>query len=135
MAPETLYLLVADVILLVHACIVFFVVLALPLIIVGGLRGWNWVRNPWFRWTHLLGISVVVLQAWLGKLCLLTAWEMHFRRLAADTTYQGSFIAHWIGTLLYYDAPLWVLGVLYTLFGAAVLFAWYWIRPQWFGNR
>ena len=129
MSPETRYLLTADAILLLHACIVLFVVLALPLIIAGGLRGWRWVRNPWFRWTHLLAIAVVILQAWFGKLCPLTIWEMHYRSLAGDLTYEGSFVAYWVSTLLYYDAPLWVLGMLYTLFGLVIAGCWLLIRP------
>ncbi len=130
MAPETRYLLTADAILLLHACIVVFVIASLPLIIIGGIRGWHWVRNAGFRWLHLLAIGVVVLQAWLGRLCPLTTLEMHYRRLAGDPTYEGSFIAHWISALLYYDAPLWLFGLLYSAFAVLVIFAWHRIRPR-----
>ena len=36
--------------------------LGLLLVAVGGLRGWAWVRNPWFRLTHLAAIVAVSLR-------------------------------------------------------------------------
>ena len=124
------YRLAADLILAVHTGIVLFIVVGLILILAGGFRGWLWVRNPVFRLAHLAAISVVVLQAWLGQICPLTTWEMALRSRAGDATYTGSFIAHWLQAFLYYDAPLWVFALTYTLFGALVVIAWFWVRPR-----
>jgi len=66
MKPDFFYLLLADVFLLVHVLFVAFVVFGLVLIIVGKFLSWSWVRNPWFRWGHLLGIGIVVVQSWFG---------------------------------------------------------------------
>ena len=123
------YAILADSVLLIHTLFVGFVVLGLILIVVGGMRGWQWVRNPWFRLGHLLAIVVVVLQAWLGIWCPLTLLEMSLREKAGAAVYGGSFIAHWLDTLLYYQAPAWVFALGYTLFGALVAAAWYWVRP------
>ena len=123
------YLLAADALLLVHTLFVVFVVGGLPLIIVGGLLRYNWVRNPWFRVAHLLAIAFVTLQAWAGRICPLTTWEMMLRRRAGETTYSESFVSYWLGRLLYYDAPPWVFLALYTGFGILVLASWYWVRP------
>ena len=125
-----LYRLAADLILVLHTAIVVFIVGGLVLILAGGLRGWPWVRNPVFRLLHLVAIAIVVLQAWLGQICPLTTWEMALRARAGDATYAGSFIAHWLQALLYYEAPLWVFAVCYTIFGALVVLAWYWVRPR-----
>jgi hypothetical protein len=100
------------------------------LILLGKTRNWRWVRNPWFRLAHLAAIGVVVLQSWLGAICPLTIWEMALRERAGDTVYAGSFIAHWLGTLLYYRLPDWVFVFCYTAFGALVLLSWYWVRPR-----
>ncbi len=124
------YRLAADLILVLHTGIVLFIVTGLVLILVGGLRGWSWVRNPIFRLAHLAAISVVVLQAWLGQICPLTTWEMALRERAGDATYAGSFIAHWLQAFLYYEAPLWVFALCYTVFGALVVLAWFWVRPR-----
>jgi len=120
----------ADALLVVHFLIAAFIVGGLPLVWLGAARRWRWVRNPWFRIVHLIAIGVVVAQAWAGELCPLTEWEQALRLRADDAAYTGSFIAHWLAELLYYEAPMWVFALCYTLFGALVLAAWYLVRPR-----
>lgn len=133
MDSKTLYLLAADLTLLLHTLFVAFVIVGLLLILLGRVFGWLWIRNPWFRWTHLGAIAVVVLQSWLGMICPLTTLEMALRARAGDTVYSGTFIAHWLQSILYYDAPPWVFAVCYTAFGLLVVATWVWIRPRTFG--
>jgi hypothetical protein len=128
------YLVAADLVLLVHALFVAFVVVGLVLILAGKPLGWSWVRNPWFRAAHLAAIAVVVLQAWLGIVCPLTTWEMALRAKGGDAVYAGAFVAHWLDALLYYQAPPWVFAVAYTLFGALVVLSWFRVRPRPFGR-
>lgn len=132
MESSTLYRLAADSVLVVHAMFVAFVVLGLTCILAGKLLSWSWVRNPWFRLAHLAAITIVVLQSWFGALCPLTLWEMELREKAGDASYPGSFVAHWLETLLYYQAPEWVFTVCYTVFGALVTASWFWVRPRGF---
>ena len=129
MENQTLYLLAADVMLALHVLFVAFVVVSLVLILAGKLLGWSWVRNRRFRIAHLVAIGIVVLQAWFGMICPLTTVEMALRARAGDATYAGSFIAHWLDSLLYYQAPAWVFAVCYTAFGALVVASWFWVRP------
>ena len=134
MNVQTLYLLAADLTLLLHALFVAFVVVGLILVLTGKVLAWNWVKNPWFRWTHLAAITVVVLQAWFGVICPLTTLEMALRSRAGDSVYPGSFIAHWMEAILYYDAPAWVFAVCYTAFGVLVVASWFWVRPRRFDS-
>jgi energy-converting hydrogenase Eha subunit A len=60
------YQLLADIVLLAHFAIVLFVVLGLPVIIIGNSQRWTWVNNAWWRVPHLAAIVTVVLRAWLG---------------------------------------------------------------------
>jgi hypothetical protein len=120
----------ADLVLLAHLAYVAFVLLGQVLILAGGLRRWQWVKNPWFRWAHLAAIGVVVAQAWLGIICPLTDLEMALREKAGDPTYEGTFIAHWLHQILFFDAPPWAFTLGYTLFGLAVAASWRWIRPR-----
>lgn len=122
--------LLADAVLLTHALFVAFVVLGLALILAGKWRSWRWVCNPWFRWAHLVAIGVVVVQSWLGLICPLTTLEMALRQRAGDASYAGSFVAHWLESILYYRAPWWVFVVAYTAFGLAVVATWIWVRPR-----
>jgi hypothetical protein len=120
----------ADVVLVTHVAFVGFVVLGLLVILLGGVRGWRWIRHPWFRALHLAAISLVVAQAWLGMLCPLTTLEMHLRARAGEPTYEETFIARWLHELLYYEAPPWVFVVIYTLFGLAVVASWVKFPPR-----
>jgi hypothetical protein len=130
MDAKLFYLIAADAILLAHVLFVVFVVFGLLLIFAGKLFTWHWVYNFMFRSLHLLAIGIVVLQSWLGVNCPLTIWEMSLRAKGGDAVYAGSFIGHWLQTLLYYRAPEWVFILLYTLFGALVIASWYWVRPK-----
>ena len=59
MSGSVFYRIAADLVLAVHTSFVIFVILGLVLILVGGVRSWRWVKNPWFRMGHLLAIGVV----------------------------------------------------------------------------
>jgi hypothetical protein len=124
------YLLAADAVLLLHVLFVVFVVTGLVLILAGKLLSWAWVRNWWFRVIHLAAIGVVVLQSWLGVICPLTKLEMYLRGKAGDAMYAGSFVAHWLESILYYRAPAWVFAACYTAFAAIVVLSWVWVRPH-----
>lgn len=128
----SLYALAADLLLLGHFLLALFVVLGLVLVFIGKFRSWSWVRNPWFRTAHLLAVTVVIAQSWLGVICPLTRWEMALRVKAGEAAYEGAFIAHWLHRLLYYQAPPWVFVVAYTAFGALVLYSWLLVRPRGF---
>ena len=106
-----------------------YVVLGLVFIFAGKALQWSWVRNWWFRVSHLAAIGIVVLQSWLGIICPLTTLEMELRRQAGDASYTGAFIAHWLEAILYYQAPAWVFAMCYTVFGAVVVLSWFWVRP------
>jgi len=116
----------ADIVLLLHFGIVIFVVLGLPIILIGNRVGWRWVNNLWWRLAHLATIGVVVLQAWLGRYCSLTKLESSLREQAGQVGYEQSFIEHWVQRLLYFEAPMWGFAVVYT--GFALLVAWAWWR-------
>lgn len=121
---------VADLVLLIHFAIVLFVVGGLLLIVFGNLLRWPWVNHWWFRAMHLLAISVVVLESWLGIECPLTTLENWLRLQAGQGVYQGSFIQHWVHGVMFYQAPGWVFALAYTLFGLAVVAAWWRWPPQ-----
>ncbi len=127
---EHLYQTLADLVLLLHTLFVVFVIAALLLTIVGGYRRWQWTRNWWFRVVHLASIAVVVAQSWTGLICSLTTLEMWLRGQAGGGQYDGSFIQYWLQRLIYYDAPTWVFGVVYTAFGLLVIITWIRFPPQ-----
>jgi len=123
--------LAADALLILHFAFVVFVVGGLAAVWIGGGLGWAWVRNRWFRIGHLCAIGLVVAQSWSGILCPLTVWEMQLREKAGETTYEGSFIAHWLDRVLYFEAPWEVFLTAYTAFGVLVLGSLFLVPPKW----
>jgi hypothetical protein len=116
----------ADVVLLVHALFVVFVVGGLALIWIGALCGWRIVRNFPFRVLHLAAILLVCAEALIGVACPLTAWEDQLR----GGPEQSDFVARWLHRILYYDFPGWVFLTLYLLFALAVAGSFVLIRPS-----
>ena len=120
----------ANAVLVLHVGYVLFVVGGLILILAGGLRGWQWVRNPWFRAAHIAAIGYVMFEASFGIVCPLTTLELWLRDLAGQTSYTGDFIAYWLRRLLFLEAPAWVFTASYSAFGALVLLSWFCVRPR-----
>lgn len=128
MSDEVLMAL-ADAVLAAHALFVLFVVGGLLLIPIGSRKGWAFVSHLWFRVLHLSAILVVIAESWLGMDCPLTTLENALRLEAGAVGYEASFIEYWVGGLLFVDAPLWVFTVVYTLFGALVMWTWWKFPP------
>lgn len=74
----------ANVTLFVHLLYIGFVVFSLGFVLLGWMIEWDWVRNPWFRWIHLLSIAIVVFESLLSIRCPLTTLELYFREMAGQ---------------------------------------------------
>jgi len=125
-------LLGADAILFTHLCYVGYVVIGLLLILLGWWRDWSWVRNPWFRATHLIAIFIVTISAWFQIDCPLTILENSLREKAGDTGYAGSFMSHWMSEILFYQASPMAFTIGYSVFGLLVIGSWFAVRPRGF---
>lgn len=115
------YGLIADAIVAVHVAYVSYVVVGQLLIWLGLAMRWQWVRNPWFRWTHLIAIVIVGTEAILDIECPLTRWERHFRTLAGQTVSEESFLGRLLHDLIFVDWPLAVLSSLHVAFALVVV--------------
>jgi len=85
------YRLLADLVLVVHAAFVVFVML-------GGVAVLRWPR---LAWVHL---PVVIWGAGIefaGGICPLTPLENHWRRLAGEQGYTGGFVEQYVLAALY----------------------------------
>lgn len=107
----------ADVLLVVHFAIATFIVAGLVLAWLGAALGWEWIRNPWFRYAHLAAIVFVAAEALLGVACPLTVWEDFLR----GNLHDESFVGRWVRRLLYYEAPPWVFTAAYVVWASATL--------------
>jgi len=130
MVAAWLYRLLADAVLLLHFGVVVFVIGGLALIVAGNLMRWPWVNRLWFRLAHVAAIAIVVVQAWRGYLCPLTTLESWLRMRAGSSPYASGFIEHWVQRILFYEAPVWVFTLAYTVFGLLVVAAWWCFPPR-----
>lgn len=116
--------------LVLHTCVAVFVVAGLLLTVLGNALHWRWVNDVWFRIAHAAAIVIIVVEAWLGFACPLTLVERSLRERAGVATYGGGFIEHWLGRLLYYDAPPWVFVLAYSVFALLVALTWWYFPPR-----
>jgi hypothetical protein len=50
--------------------------------------------------------------------------------MAGQAGYERSFIEYWVQRLLYYEGPLWAFALVYTVFGALVVWSWLRYPPR-----
>ena len=112
----------ADVVLAVHFLIAAFNALSLPVIWIGAAARLTFVRNPWFRWSHVALMGFVLAETLAGRLCPLTEWEATLRRAAGQGGDDGTFVGHWLGRLLFLNLdPVWFIAGYAVFFGLIVL--------------
>jgi len=117
-------------ILILHLGIIIFNVGGLIVIPWGGLEGWSWVRNFWFRLAHLVALTVVAIQALLGRACFLTIWQAELSAHAAAGGETPPLIAHWIDQLIFWSIPLWVFTLAYVLVWVYTAALWWRFPPR-----
>jgi hypothetical protein len=111
-----------------HVAYVSYVLFGQIAILLGLALHWGWVRNPWFRWTHLIAILIVAVEAVLDITCPLTTWEYNLRTLAGQQAAEGSFIGRLLRNVMFFDASPWVFTSCYLGFALLVAVT-FWLAP------
>lgn len=113
----------ADAIVLVHFGWIAYVVVGQLCIFAGILLHWGWVRNVWFRFTHLSMMLLVAVEELFAVTCPLTIWEN--RCCGFDGDEGRAFIARWVRQIIFYDLPdnAWPFVVGYLGFSALVVWS------------
>lgn len=111
----------ADLIIAIHVAYVGYVLVGQAIILVGAALRWRWVRNPWFRLTHLAAILIVAFEAIWGITCPLTTWENQLRAAGGGEVAQGTFIGRFLDSVLFYDVAPSILNWAYIGFALLVL--------------
>jgi hypothetical protein len=81
----------ADLVVLVHAAFVAFVLL-------GGFLAFRW---PKILWAHAPAAVWGVVVEYAGFICPLTPIEVSLRERAGEEGYRGGFVEHYLEALLY----------------------------------
>ena len=111
-----LYQRLADLVVVVHALFVLFVV-------VGGLLV---LRRPRLAWVHVPAALWGVLIEFAGIICPLTPLEVSLRQRGGSAGYEGGFIAHYLEGVLYPADLTPRLQIWFGTFALAVNVAVYW---------
>ena len=85
------YVLLADVVALVHLLFVLFVM-------AGSLLALRWPQAVWFHAPALIWGLIVECA---GTMCPLTPLENRLRLLGGDSGYSDDFVSHWLLPVLY----------------------------------
>jgi hypothetical protein len=125
------YLILADLVLVLHALIVAFNIVALPVIWLGYFCRWRFVRNFTFRITHVALIAFITVESLLGAVCPFTTWENWcLTRAGVGPRYERDFIGYWVHRLLFYDCNEKVFMTAYVVFLLLVLATLVWVKPE-----
>ena len=102
---------IADIILMLHFAIIFFITLGFFLIPIGYKFGWVWIKNSKLRICHCGMIILVTFETILGITCPLTLIENSLRGINEST----SFISYWIHQIIYWNFPTQFFIILYCI--------------------
>ena len=128
-----MYGFLADAMVCLHVLYCGYVVLGQALIVVAAAFKWEWARNPWFRYTHLLAIGIVVLEEAMHWRCPLTVWEEQLRVLDGQAaTVSESFIGRMARDILFQDLPQIFYTTVHVAMGVVVALGVVMFPPRWF---
>lgn len=86
-----IFRLLADLLVVGHLAFIVFV----------GAGGFLALRRPRFAFLHLPLAAWGAFVELSGRICPLTPWEVHLRRLGGEAGYAGGFIDHYLLPVLY----------------------------------
>ena len=103
------YEILADSLAAIHLGYLAYVVLGQVAILIGWPLHWRWIRNPWFRISHLAMILIVAAEAVVDYECPFTTWERNLRvqigQIRVDPergkVEEVSFVAEILRSVLY----------------------------------
>lgn len=112
-----MYLLLADLIVILHLGFIVFAAL-------GALLAFKWPRLVWL---HLPAVIWAAITEFMGLICPLTPLENWLRQEAGADPYQTSFISHYLLPLIYppglTPSIQWLLGGILVMLNV-LIYAW-----------
>jgi hypothetical protein len=126
--PASLAVALAEAVLALHVGVILFNVFGLLAVPLGGWRGWRFVRVAWWRYLHLGALTLVAVQAMIGRACFLTLWQDALRGVSGNET---PLIMGWVDRVIYWPLPFWFFAVLYVLVWCYALALLWLVPPAW----
>lgn len=128
-----MYGFLADAMVFFHLLYCAYVAVGQVVVVVAAPFRWEWARNPWFRYSHLLAIAIVVVEEAMGWRCPLTVWEEQLRALDGHPINQGeTFIGRLAHDTLFFDLPAVWFTTVHVAMGVVVAQGVLMFPPRWF---
>ena len=103
---------IADIILVVHFCVVIFITFGFFLIPIGYKFRWRWITNRKLRLFHFGMMVFITFETLLEITCPLTLIENSLRGI----NQSKSFVGYWIKQIIYWDFSTQFFIILYCVF-------------------
>lgn len=127
------YGVLADLVVGIHIAYVGYVLLGQAAITFAAPFRAQWARNPWFRFTHLSAIGIVVYEAIYNIRCPLSVWEEKLRMLGGGSEIGETFMGRIFHNLLFIDnMPESFFTTLYVAMLVVVVQGLVMYPPRWF---
>lgn len=94
----------SEIVLLFHFCIFLFIILSFFLIPLGYQQKWRWVKNKYYRSTHIILMGIIFIETILGFMCPLTVLEHHLR----NNTKVNNKFTEFIHQIMYWDLSIYI---------------------------
>ena len=124
-------ILAADLLLIVHFCVTFFVVFGFVSLPIGFLRNYSWTCNTKLRVAHMSLMGFITFEAILGITCPLTILENIWRQIE----YKQSFVSYWLSHFIYWDLPTYFFVTRYFVCFIWSLIFWKILSPNYFNRN
>jgi Protein of Unknown function (DUF2784) len=126
-----MYGFLADLMVAIHVAYVSYVVFGQIAIWIGWACGRQFVRNFWFRATHLLAIAIVAFEEVFDIRCPLSVWEAQLRELAGQDVNGETFLGRLFHSLLFHDFERWAFTATHLAVFGVVALTIVLCRPRW----
>jgi len=132
---EFLFDAAANLVALLHLAYFFFVLGGAVAIPLGHIKGWGWVRGPWFRIPHLLAVYIVLFEEVTEIPCALNLLQWALRQAASGEQQATEGVGGVLDFLLYGTISPLALDVFYWSMGLLVwIYLWkipvFWVSGQ-----
>ena len=116
----------SEIVLFFHFIVFLFITVSFFLIPFGYFQKWKWVKNKYYRLTHLVLMGVILIETILGFMCPLTILE-NFLRNNIEVDNNLTQIIHQI---MYWNLPNYQFIILYILSFSYLIFLWFFFKPN-----
>ncbi|MFL2661495.1 MAG: DUF2784 family protein [Alphaproteobacteria bacterium] len=117
---------IADIILIIHFLIIFFVISLFLLIPISYKLNWEYLKNKTIRVVHISLITLVTIETLIGVHCPLTILENKLRGIFFHT----SFISKILKEIIFWELPGTYFLTTYILCFLWTIFLWWRYPPK-----